>query len=81
MTKVFENYSQYYDLLYQDKDYIAESEFIHSLIQKFANNAKTVLDLGCGTGRHDILLSQQGYDVTGVAIEQVKTFIDTIVKS
>ncbi len=68
--EVFKNYSQYYDLLYQDKDYSAESEFIHSLIQKFANNAKTILDLGCGTGKHDILLSEKGYDVTGVDLSE-----------
>ena len=36
---VFEKYAQYYDLLYQDKDYRAESNYVISLIDKF--HAKT----------------------------------------
>jgi hypothetical protein len=30
---VFGNYAHYYDLLYQDKDYVGETQLIYSLIQ------------------------------------------------
>jgi SAM-dependent methyltransferase len=32
--------------------------------------AKTVLDLGCGTGRHDLLLAGKGYSITGVDMSE-----------
>lgn len=65
---VFEAYSKYYDLLYRDKDYAAEAEYIHGLVQKFRPGAESILDLGCGTGRHDLLLAAKGYAVTGVDV-------------
>ncbi len=63
---VFEAYSQYYDLLYRDKNYAAEVDYVKRLIEREHPGSKTVLDLGCGTGRHDFLLAEHGYRVTGV---------------
>lgn len=64
---VFGNsYSSYYNLLYQDKDYILESNFVDQCIQRFNPGAETVIDLGCGTGNHANLLAQNGYQVLGV---------------
>jgi SAM-dependent methyltransferase len=63
---VFGAYSRYYNLFYKDKDYAGEAEHVHSLIQKHRPGAKSILDLGCGTGRHDFLLAEKGYEVTGV---------------
>lgn len=65
---VFGAYSQYYDLLYRDKNYAAEVEYIASLIERERAGSRTLLDLGCGTGRHDFLLSERGYQVTGVDV-------------
>lgn len=67
---VFGAYSKYYNLLYKDKDYAGEAQYIDGLIQKYAPGAKTVLDLGCGTGRHDFELAKCGYAVTGVDISE-----------
>ena len=45
-------YSKYYDLLYEDKNYFDEVEYIDFLIKKNCQSAKTLLDMGCGTGKH-----------------------------
>lgn len=63
---VFGTYSKYYNLLYKDKDYAGETQFVHELLQTHSPGTKTILDLGCGTGRHDILLAGKGYAITGV---------------
>jgi SAM-dependent methyltransferase len=63
---IFGNYARYYDLLYQDKDYIGEAEFIDRLIQTNAPDTSEILELGCGTGNHALLLAKAGYHVHGV---------------
>jgi len=65
-TKVFDAYSQYYDLLYRDKDYDAETNYIDTLIKSFSKNAGSILELGSGTGIHACLLAQIGYEVIGI---------------
>ncbi|QYO62007.1 class I SAM-dependent DNA methyltransferase [Leptolyngbya sp. 7M] len=67
---VFHEYARYYDLLYRDKDYSGETQFIHQLIQAHAPHAKSLLDLGCGTGAHATLLAKAGYQVRGVDLSQ-----------
>jgi SAM-dependent methyltransferase len=61
------DYSRYYDLLYADKDYGAEAAYVSRLIShgKRAING-SLLELGCGTGRHAVELARLGYDVLGV---------------
>src|SRR5512136_1906001 len=67
---VFGAYSRYYNLLYKDKDYKGEADYVHRLIEKHRPGAKSILDLGCGTGRHDLLLAEKGYAVTGVDMSE-----------
>lgn len=66
----FQNYSAYYNLLYKDKDYRAESLYIHELIQAWNPGAKTILNLGCGTGKHDFLLAELGYELVSVDLSE-----------
>lgn len=63
---VFADYSRYYDLLYQDKDYAAEVDFVERLIWAHRLSASSILELGCGTGRHAELLARRGYKIHGV---------------
>lgn len=63
---VFGAYAKYYDLLNSEKKYAEETDFTSGLIEKFAPQTKTILDVGCGTGRHAELLAAKGYAVTGV---------------
>jgi SAM-dependent methyltransferase len=65
---MFGDYASYYNLLYRDKDYEGESEYIVSLLQRFCPDAKTILELGSGTGRHADLLSRKGYQIHGVEL-------------
>jgi SAM-dependent methyltransferase len=75
MTAVFDMYSAYYDLLYRDKNYQAEAEHIHRLIQRHRPGAGTILELGSGTGRHARLLAEMGYRVHG--IERSASMLET----
>ena len=70
MSKFGGLYSQYYDLLYNDKDYADEVDYIIKLIKENSNEAKTLLDMGCGTGKHAELLCNKGYIVHGIDLSE-----------
>lgn len=63
---VFGLYSKYYDLLYRDKDYNREVNFILERIAQYQKKIKSILNLGCGTGKHDFLLAEKGYSTHGI---------------
>ncbi len=68
MTNTFHEYAQYYDLLYQDKDYPGEAHFVERLLGRYVGKAPVqteILDLACGTGRHAQELASIGYRVEG----------------
>jgi SAM-dependent methyltransferase len=65
---VFELYAEYYDRTYADKDYHSEAQFVDRLLQQCEPGAKSILDLGCGTGTHAFRLAEMGYTVQGVDI-------------
>lgn len=67
---VFNEYARYYDLLYRDKDYAGETEYVHGLIQAHFPGAQSVLNLGCGSGRHDREMVKKGYKLTGVDLSE-----------
>lgn len=67
MSYNFANYAKYYNLLYKDKEYDKEVNYIDSLINKYSDaKVSTLLDVGCGTGNHDLLFANKGYSVTGI---------------
>ncbi len=63
---LFSAYAHYYDLLYRDKDYPGEARFVKTLIERHVPDAKCILELGCGEGRHAAYLAQAGFSVRGV---------------
>jgi len=65
-TEVFADYARYYDLLYRDKDYAAEAEYVANLIRKFHPPARSILELGSGTGIHASLLAEKGFTMHGI---------------
>jgi SAM-dependent methyltransferase len=65
-TSVFNAYSRYYDLLYQDKDYAGEVAYIQNLLTRHSISQGDLLEFGSGTGKHGRLLAEMGYRVHGV---------------
>jgi len=65
-VSLFAKYARYYDRLYYDKDYRGEAAFVHDLAQENVPGASTLLDFGCGTGRHALQFAARGYSVTGI---------------
>jgi ubiquinone/menaquinone biosynthesis C-methylase UbiE len=63
-------YALAYDYLYQDKDYEKECDFIERVFKKLKGGVRTILDLGCGTGGHALILADRGYEVIGIDCSQ-----------
>lgn len=61
------DYAKFYDILYQDKEYSLEVDFLEKVFRKYRKKkVHTVLDVACGTGGHAIALSERGFEVTGI---------------
>lgn len=64
--EAFKDYAYYYNIIYRDKDYEAESSQVDTLLKRYGGDIKKIINYGCGTGRHDIELTKLGYDCTGI---------------
>jgi len=66
--RVFEAaYASTYDLVYAEKDYERECDFVEEALNRFGDGRReAILDMGCGTGGHAIPLARRGYRVTGI---------------
>lgn len=62
----FKLYSKYYDLIYRDKTYLDEANYVVQTLAEFNSNVKSLLELGCGSGNHAQFLVQHGLEVTGI---------------
>jgi SAM-dependent methyltransferase len=66
---LFSRSEHLYDAVYSTfKDYGAEAERLHALIQDRSPGARTLLDVACGTGAHLARLAHW-YDVEGVDLD------------
>ena len=60
-------YAAAYDAVYRTKDYASECDLIEQIFRDYGNKQiKSVLDLGCGTGSHALILANRGYEVAAV---------------
>ena len=64
--KNFDRYGRYFDLLYRDKDYQGEVNYLVRSLRRFGLATGSLLEFGCGTGRHGQLLAAAGYRVHGI---------------
>ncbi|PAX55232.1 SAM-dependent methyltransferase [Brunnivagina elsteri CCALA 953] len=67
---LFENYGLKYDNENFTQGTVGECDFIEREIN-FDKSLK-ILDVGCGTGRHTIELSNRGYNVTGIDLSEAQ---------
>lgn len=65
---MFTKSAEYYDDIYAFKDYDAAAEYVRDAIERACPHARSLLDVGCGTGRHLERL-QQHYDVEGLELQ------------
>jgi len=70
--EVFKDYAYYYDMFYGDKDYTCEAKIVKNLIDRYRGGIKVsrILNLGCGTGRHDFELTKLGYQMSGIDLSE-----------
>lgn len=66
----FNEYADYYDLLYRDRDYSAEAEILCAQLRKHAPGARSLLELGCGTGKLASELVGKGLMLHGLDLSQ-----------
>jgi SAM-dependent methyltransferase len=66
MSDAFGLYAKYYNLLYSDKDYSAEVNYVAARVKEFAPEAEAILELGSGTGGHGLLLEKKGFRLHGL---------------
>lgn len=64
----FNLYSHYYDLLYHDKNYGGEVEYVLNQFTKLKGNH--ILELGCGSGGHAEILCGMGNQVVGLDLSE-----------
>lgn len=62
--KFFDEIAPEYDAEIFTRNTVAEVDFLIEELQLQAG--ATILDIGCGTGRHSIELARRGYKVTGI---------------
>lgn len=60
------NYAEIYDFLYTEKNYSKESSLVRKILKKYASHAKSLLDLGCGTGQYSNLMTKFNLAVVGL---------------
>ena len=59
---------RFYDALYRFKDYSAAAEQLHDLVHEHDPRAESLLDIGCGTGKH-LERFNQWYRVEGLDLD------------
>ncbi len=62
----YDKFSEYYDSIHSDKNYRIECDFILQNV----STKKKLLDVGCGTANHDIILSKHFEKIVGVDLSE-----------
>jgi SAM-dependent methyltransferase len=68
---LFSESTELYDFIYSEfKDFEAEARDVAALLKEKCPEARRILDVGCGTGRHAAaLVEEHGFELDGLDIE------------
>jgi SAM-dependent methyltransferase len=66
-------YSKYYNLVYENKNYKSEVNYIIKILGSRIKKIKYILELGSGTGAHAYFLLKRGFNLT--CVEQSRDMI------
>jgi SAM-dependent methyltransferase len=71
-----------YDLIFSDVDYAGGAKRVHEIIQSLKPGATSLLDVGCGPGRHLQQLRDhyrvEGLDISQVMLNQAQTNVANV---
>jgi SAM-dependent methyltransferase len=68
---MYDRLAKHYDNLYSKKNYEFECDIIEYIIKNYSVcKVKNIVDIGCGTGNHAVVLSNKGYYVVGTDISR-----------
>lgn len=67
---LFDNYGETYDKEVFTQGTNGECDFIERELG--VDKTKSILDVGCGTGRHSVELAHRGYTITGIDLSQAQ---------
>ncbi|HYM40642.1 MAG TPA: class I SAM-dependent methyltransferase [Thermoplasmata archaeon] len=73
----YRRFAAYYDFIYHDLvNYDGDVDFLEAVFRRTMRSPpRALLDLGCGTGNHDLPLARRGYEVTGLDLSQAQLAI------
>lgn len=62
---------EYYDILYSDKNYKEETDYLFSLAKLYLTKpVDKILETGCGTGNHTLEIAKRGLHITAIDIDK-----------
>jgi len=59
-------WEMFYECMFDEESFLQAQEQAPDLLSLVSTDVNSVLDLGCGPGRHCLALAKMGYEVTGV---------------
>lgn len=67
---LYKKLAKYYDTFYSSKKYEDEVKLIQSVIRKYKIKGKRILEVGCGTGSHTVILKRKGFSIVGLDLNR-----------
>ena len=83
MSAPYQRSAELYDRIYADKSFAGESETLRALVQRMCPGARSLLDVGCGTGAHLAVVREwiavEGLDASAAMLEVARRKLPDVV--